>query len=326
MKKYIIIFLAGISTAVFGQNRGNETPLLTRSLTSEQVKSVEVKTSGGSISVVGVPADQARIEVFVRGNNGQTLSKEELKSRLEESYNVNISVSDSRVVAQASPKLRNISGKRSLSISFKVYAPEKVSTRLNTSGGSISLSNLEGIHDFATSGGSLSLNQVRGDVKGRTSGGSIRASASRGKIDLSTSGGSIDLQSLSGTIQARTSGGSVKATGISGELRAHTSGGSIRLSDLTCSVDAGTSGGQMDVSIAKVGEFVKLGNSGGNINVEILDHKGLNLEIKGNKVTSTALKNFNGERKEDRIEGKLNGGGVPVTINSGSGRVNFAVR
>jgi hypothetical protein len=323
MKKCIIIVFLSFCSALYGQNR--ETPYQTKSLSGQKIDQVEVSTSGGSISVTGVPESEARVEVYVHGNNAGSLSKEELENRLE-NYSLKISVSGNKVVAQASPREKNMNWKKGLSISFRVYVPEKVTSSLKTSGGSIHLANLTGNQDFSTSGGSLHIAKLRGNINGKTSGGSIHAEGSSGEIDLSTSGGSVNLTSLSGTIRANTSGGSIRSSNITGQLHTRTSGGSIRMSEMSCSLEASTSGGSIDVQMKDLGKYVKLENSGGNIQLQIPGSKGATLDIRGRKVSTSALKNFNGRMEDDKIEGSLNGGGIPVTVDASSGGVTLVVR
>jgi hypothetical protein len=323
-----------------------EEPYQTKSLVSESIKNVKVETSGGSISVMGVSNSEARIEVYVRPNNGKenTLTKEELQQRLAEDYELTISVSNNKLTAIAKPKERNMNWKKALNISFKVFSPQSVSTDLATSGGSIHLKNITGSQDFTTSGGSLHVDGVGGEVVGRTSGGSIHVENSKDKIDLSTSGGSIHakncngdlklatsggsvrLNDLNGHVKASTSGGSVIGNTIAGELSAHTSGGSIKLEDLSCSLETSTSGGHIDVAIKEFGRYVTITNSGGNINLQMPNNKGVDLKLRGDKINTTTLTNFSGSVEDDEIDGKLNGGGIPVTVRAGSGRIHLAMK
>lgn len=345
MKNFLLILLFAATTFSVSAQKTEKTPYLTKSLSGESVKNVKVETSGGSISVTGVSASEARLEVYISGNNSKDeLSKEEIESRLKELYTLDITVSGGRLEAKAKAKERNMNWKKSLSISFKVFVPKNVSTDLSTSGGSISLTNLSGNQEFSTSGGSLNVDKVEGKIDGATSGGSINLEDSKddielttsggsihakncqGKIRLATSGGSLDLSELSGDIKATTSGGSVNGMNISGELEAFTSGGSIRLSDLSCSVSAATSGGNVDVSIKELGKYVKLGNSGGNITLRLPANKGLDLELSANRIKTDNLANFSGKVEEEYIQGKMNGGGVPVTVKAGSGSIYFGVR
>ncbi len=151
-------------------------------------------------------------------------------------------------------------------------------------------------------------------------GGSIDAKNCDGELRLSTSGGSLNLKDLKGEIKAITSGGSVMGRNVEGELIAHTSGGSIHLRDLSCSLETSTSGGNIDVSIKQLGKYVKISNSAGNIDITLPKNKGLDLDLPG-RIGSTHFENFNGKIDENFLKGKLNGGGVPVTVDAGSGKV-----
>jgi len=341
MKKYLLFFALGaIQFSLKAQT--DKTPFMTKSLSNESIKDVEVETSGGSIAVSGVTTN-ARIEVYITSNNNKELTKEEIQQRLNDKYNLDISVANNKVKATARLKEKMTDWKKALNISFKVFVPRNVSTDLSTSGGSISLENLSGNLKFSTSGGSLNLDNVGGNVDGRTSGGSINLENSKDDIDLSTSGGSIDakncegklrlttsggsldLKDLKGDIRATTSGGSIHGSDVAGELITHTSGGSIHLSDLSCSLETSTSGGNIDVSIKELGKYIKISNSAGNIDVT-LPNKGLDLDLSASKIKTGQLNNFSGKVDDEEINGKLNGGGVPVRIDAGSGKISLSLR
>jgi len=346
MKKYLSLLLFAASNILILHAQTNQEPFMTKSLSNESIRNVEVQTSGGSIAVSGVNAGEARIEVYVKPNNNNgdadVLSKEEIQKRLTEDYNLNISVSNNKVTAVARSKDRNMNWKKGLSISFKVYVPQNVSTVLATIGGSISLDNLSGSQDFSTSGGSLSAQGLNGKIKGRTSGGSIHVADSKDDIDLATSGGSIEadncngnirlstsggslnLSSLKGNIEASTSGGSINGNSIDGALIAHTSGGSVNLRDLSCSVETSTSGGHINVAIKEFGKYAKISNSGGNIDLQLPYNKGINLNLSARRITTEALDNFRGNGERSRINGKLNGGGIPVDVSAGSGTISLS--
>ena len=344
MKKYLLFFLlAALQFSVKAQVKSSDKPFMTKSLSNESIKDVEVETSGGSISVSGVAATEARVEVYITSNNNKELTKEEIQQRLNEKYNLSVSVANNKVTATARQKEKITDWKKALNISFKVFVPKNVSTDLSTSGGSISLNNLSGNLKFSTSGGSLNIDNVSGNVDGRTSGGSIDLRNSKddidlstsggsidaknceGKLRLSTSGGSLDLKDLKGDIRATTSGGGIHGSDIEGELIAHTSGGSIHFSDLSCSLETSTSGGNIDVSIKELGKYIKISNSAGNVDVT-LPNKGLDLDLSASKIKTGQLTNFSGKVDEEEINGKLNGGGVPVRIDAGSGKISLSLR
>jgi len=326
--------------------KAQQTLYLTKSLSSETIKEIEAKTSGGSINVSGDHSQDARIEVYVSSNGHQiSLSKEEIEAKLNEDYDFSITVSNNKLTATSRPKHNFSNWKKALNISFKIFVPQNVSTDLSTSGGSISLNNLSGNEEFRTSGGSLTVEKLTGKINGETSGGSITVSDTKddidlgtsggsinatncsGKIRLTTSGGSLTLNDLKGDIKATTSGGSVNGKSISGELITSTSGGSVNLSALYCSLDASTSGGSINAEIKEVGKYVKLNNSGGHIDLTIPKDKGYDLKLYGDKMDRNfSLNNFSGTVKENKIEGTVNGGGIPVTVDANGGKVYLSFK
>jgi len=341
MKKYIILFIAACqSIAALAQD--NKTPYITKSLANAGIKNVYVSTSGGSITVSGGSGQEPRVEVYISGNGGLgTLSKDEIKKRLEENYTLDITVSGGEVRAVAKNKHdHNWDWRRSLNIGFKVYVPQNVSSKLETSGGSIHLDNLNGDERFETSGGSLHIDRLTGVIHGRTSGGSISVSNSKDNIDLETSGGSIrandcsgtiklgtsggsvHLEDLNGKINAETSGGSISASNIKGELKTGTSGGSINLTGLACSLDTYTSGGSIHAQLNEASKFIKIDASGGHVDLQLPSKQGYDLQLHADKVTAELGSSFSGTKEKDKVEGKLNGGGIRVDVN-GSNRVNL---
>lgn len=319
----------------------SEDPYITESLAGKNIDLVDVQTSGGYIKVLNAPKGEQRVEVYVRSNNWKSKrSDANIKDRLDRDYNLSIGMTGGTLKALAERRVKD-SWKNGLSISFKVYVEGNVDTDLSTSGGSINISGLTGNQKFRTSGGSIDVLDCHGQIDGRTSGGSVALDESDGNINLTTSGGSINardsegemylstsggsvrLNRLKGSIEAKTSGGSITGENINGDLNCRTSGGSINLDDLECGIAASTSGGSIRIDLVKLGKRVDLRNSGGNITVNMPLDQGIDLNLRGNKVYTTTLRNFDGEVSDDEIFGTLNGGGIPVTIRASSGRVSI---
>jgi hypothetical protein len=341
MKKlfnFLLVFIA--SSSLMAQN-SDEKPYITKTYQASDLRNLKVETSAGGITVAGQSGSEARVEVYIRPNNwnGSKVSKEEIEERLE-NYVISIKKEGDLLTATAKRKNNDWDNwKKSLSIGFKVYIPEKISTDLQTSGGGISLKNLTGTQRFSTSGGGLNLANLTGDIKGQTSGGGIKfinckekinlstsgggitAEDSDGEIRLSTSGGGLKLTNLKGKIKATTSGGGVSADDIRGELITSTSGGSIKVDDMEGSLDASTSGGGITVDMKSLGSYLTLSTSAGGIHVNMPLDKGMDLDLDGSKVRVPELAKFSGTIEKDRVRGKLNGGGIPVKMDASSGGV-----
>lgn len=344
MKKLLSLLTLGLSIISISYAQDKDTPYFVKTYQSSEIQNLNVRTSGGGITVTGQAGNEARVEIYVRPNNwnGSSISKAEIEERLRD-YELSVKKEGNTIYCVA--KRKNNSGwndwKKSLNISFKIYSPEKVSTDLQTSGGGITLKNLTGNLAFSTSGGGLRLANLGGNIKGRTSGGGIDISDSRDVIDVSTSGGGIEasnckgeirlgtsggglrLKKLHGNVKATTSGGGIRAEEISGELITSTSGGSIHLEDISASVRASTSGGGIHADIRSLGKYLSLSTSAGNISVRMPMDKGLDLDLDANRVRVPEIRNFSGRIEKDRVRGSVNGGGIPVTMDANSGSISI---
>ena len=61
-----------------------------------------------------------------------------------------------------------------------------------------------------------------------------------------------------------------------------------------------------------------------NIGLQMPGNKGVDLRHEANTIKTGALNNFSGKSDDDEINGTLNGGGIQVTVNAGSGRINLS--
>jgi hypothetical protein len=336
---FTLLFVACISTFALAQD--DKTPYTTQSLANDAITSVMVRTSAGGIHVSGESGQQPRIEVYIRGNNNQDISKDEIKKRLDENFDMSINVNNHKLEAIVKNKHDHIDWNNDgLSISFKIYVPQQVATDLKTSGGGIHLDNLKGDENFSTSGGGLDINTVNGVIRGITSGGGINVKNSGNDINLSTSGGGITaencngdirlrtsggglvLKDLKGTINATTSGGGVRGENIEGELFTGTSGGGIDLRNMNCSLDAHTSAGSLIAQMKQVGKYLKLGTNAGDIDLELPAKQGLDLNLNAERIDQHQFNGFQGDSDERHVHGTVNGGGASVFANANSGNIN----
>ena len=194
--------------------------------------------------------------------------------------------------------------------SFRVRVPERFNARLETSGGSISVGDLEGEVAVRTSGGSLRFGHIRGRVRGNTSGGSITLDGTTGDVDVETSGGSIRLGDVGGTVRAHTSGGSITISEVGGDVSAQTSGGSI-----TASITRQPRG------------QCRLETSGGSIRVAVAEGVGLDLDARtsGGRVRSDFHPDHDRDRRHsgsDALQGEIGRGGPTLYLRTSAGGIH----
>lgn len=260
---------------------------------------IEVRTSGGSIEVVGDDTDEVRVEMYVRDRGRIVMPEDDDLSE----YKITIEKRGNTVIAEAERE-RKRGNWRGPSISFKVYGPVRATADVRTSGGSIELYNMIGDQNARTSGGSITVEQIGGNV------------------ELRTSGGSITIDDVEGAVGARTSGGRIRADNVSGGITARTSGGSITLESVSGDVEARTSGGSINAEVGTPDRIIDLRTSGGSINITVPGDLGYDLDLRGNRVRAD-LNNFQGEYDRNDVEGTLNGGGIRIEARTSGGTVTL---
>ncbi len=257
---------------------------------------LELETDAGSIDIRTDDKDSVRVSVERSGKNA-----DDLDVSFEQSGN------KLKITGDWNEDKKGWWGGTSIKVRFKITLPREFDLDLSTSGGSISVSDLNGELRAHTSGGSLRFGQIEGQIKAHTSGGSIQVAGGGAKVDVHTSGGSIDIGDVSGPVVAKTSGGSISIDKVSGSIDASTSGGSVRAninSPLNSKSSLSTSGGTVHVTIAKslALDIDAVAGSGG-----------VRSEIP-----------VDGQTRADRkLRGSINGGGVKLSLRSGGGGIRI---
>ncbi len=298
---FLVLVLLSLPLSVFADDFRAD-PYLTKQFTLSGAGNLRVETSGSTVSVAGTAGNQAVVEMYVK-LDGKEIEREDPRVEKElENYTLDISQSGNTVSLIVKRKTNTSRSK--LNLSFKLRVPREMSAKFQSSGGSIAIDGLNGKQDVASSGGSIQLINSSGQVKTQSSGGSFRVENFEGNVDVKTSGGSIKVNQLTGDLMIGSSGGSVNLEEIAGSIVVNSSGGSVK------------------AQLSKLEKELTLKSSGGSITAVVPKGLGLNLDISGGRVNSP-LSNFDGEIKKDKIVGKVNGGGIPVTMQSSGGSINL---
>ncbi|MEL6924724.1 MAG: DUF4097 family beta strand repeat-containing protein [Bacteroidota bacterium] len=317
----IVQFVSNDDAKEYTTQRGDN-PTFTEKFTMNGPGFLDVTTSGGGIKVEGSSGNEVEVQVFVRKNGRLLSNSNSLMEELQNDYNLKIEKDGDRITAYTKREGNYGWSKKSLSIGFKVYVPMEMTCDLRTSGGGIKMAKLIGAQQVRTSGGGISMEEIKGAVDASTSGGGIKVSNQLGNLKLNTSGGRIQVANAKGDVNGRTSGGSIKIEDIDGEVDVRTSGGSIGLYGMMPSVKASTSGGGIKAEIKGLQKRLDLNTSGGSITATVPGGMGMDLYLRGNHV-NVDLQNFSGTSKKGKVDGSMNGGGLPVNMTTSGGSVNL---
>ncbi len=210
-------------------------------------------------------------------------------------------------------------------VEYRVSVPRKFDADVETSGGSISATDLKGEVTARTAGGSLKFENIDGPLNGRTSGGSITLAGGKGSALLHTSGGSIHISEVTGDVDASTSGGAISIERAGGRVKARTSGGSIEVREASGAIDASTSGGGVTASLrGQPKEGCRLSTSGGSISVSLAKdiHMDLDASASGGSVWTDFPVPTSNDRHQRELHAPLNGGGPLLYLHTSGGGIS----
>ena len=280
---------------------------------------LNVAVSDGDVTVV--PGKNGSIEVLYIvyfNNHFVDISKEELGKYmiLDFKHNENtLNIS----VHHRKPYNR----KNRYEVSLKIYTPVQTLCNLKSSDGDIEVSGLKADQKCKTSDGDIVMKNISGNLDLHTSDGDIDISKISGDIILKTSDGDVIVSGAEGTANLITSDGDIKLKEVTGAISAETSDGDITIRDCNGSLSAITSDGDIRGNLLKVTNKLSFRTSDGDINITIPSGLGLNLKAKG-ETLRIPLMNFSGSTEDHRIEGTINGGGIPVEFITTDGTITLS--
>jgi hypothetical protein len=275
---------------IFGENKKIE-----QKYSVQPDGKLQIDADVGSISIIGTERNEVSIIVYARGD------KDELdKLNIKMSQDGNTVTIDGRY---SRGHLRWFNTEW-LDVLFEIEVPKKFNLDLQTAGGNIEIESIEGSIEGETSGGNLTLEDLTGNVRMTTSGGNVDIRRASGDFRLETSGGNMVAQDVTGPLYMETSGGNIDIRECDGKIYASTSGGNVRASvKSNQGIDLSTSGGNISVRVpSAITADVRAEASGGDVSCEL---------------------EFSGKLKEGSMDGKINGGGKLIRLDTSGGDITI---
>ncbi len=233
---------------------------MTRSFDVERGQRLDLRMeTGGDITVTAWDRNEVSIKAWREGRDADDITIEMDDSR----YGVVIST-------EFESRRRNYSG----SVDFEIMVPARFDVELNTMGGDVNITGIEGEFEGQTMGGDIELRDLKGEADLQTMGGEILVMDSELDGKVHTMGGSVRVEDVSGGLDASSMGGTVRFTGqrgssSNGPVKLSTMGGAIKLDDAPEGAEVSTMGGAITIRSAR--EFVEASTMGGPITINEVD-------------------------------------------------------
>ena len=280
---------------------------------------LQIETGSGSINVRTGSSSEVRVTGHIRASDW-TGSAEERVRRLESNPPILQSGNDIRIGHIDDPELRH-----DISISYEVVVPANTELRSTSGSGSQEISGISGSLDANCGSGGMRISNI---------GSSVRAHSGSGDIDIDGAGGNVVVRAGSGSIQARrVAGGFDGETGSGhitleqtapGSVRVSNGSGGLELRNVHGSLQAQTGSGDIKVEGEATGGWMVHTGSGSvemrlpqNASFDLDAHTGSGSIRLGHPVT------VQGEIGKKDVRGKVGGGGVTVSVQTGSGTIEI---
>jgi hypothetical protein len=168
------------------------------------------------------------------------------------------------------------------------------------------------------------------DLQARTSDGSLKVYGIGGNLDLHTSDGSVDVADTTGALHLLASDGSIHIHNVAGTLESRSSDGSVQINGRFTAVQVRTSDGSLDLALdqgSKLDTASRIEASDGSVRIHLPSSLAADLEVHtgdGHVDCNLPLVldgyHSSGDSHHN-LRGKLNGGGVPFSIQTHDGNV-----
>lgn len=262
---------------------------------------VNVRSTNGSITVKTGTSNIVKVEMYVTRRGLSILSSE----KLGDDYRFVFRQRNNTVFAE----VINLKGAASTSnmpvFDFVVYVPEKSNA------------------SFLTNFGDISISGVEGDVDARTSRGEIITERTSGLYRLSTTSGGVHVDGHRGSVFTNAIQGDVNYNEVHGETRIKVLSGNVDLRSMRGSVLVHCTNGNIDYTARMVDQLVNLESVVGNINVSLPGTGAFTFTANANQIDVDRQVALVGQISGRAVQATMNGGGVPVVLQSKVGQISI---
>lgn len=260
-------------------------------------------TIDGDISVSASVERQITVH-FIAKRDNKLLDMN--MNELSEYFNISIADNEDGLMIETRPKLGNslLDRRNRINLDFKVFAPARTTCDLTTVDGDLSIKGLEANQQYKTTDGNISVQGIKGDVMSSTVDGDIHIQETIGRVEAKSTDGDIELGNVTGNVQLKTVDGDIAFDILAGEIISSTTDGDIQ----------GT--------VSALNAPCSCRTTDGDIHMTLPNEAGFNIEMKGESLGFN-FKRFEGDIKDEYLKGKVNGGGVSVTLLTNDGDIEL---
>ena len=283
---------------------------------------LSVATGSGSIHLHAGSDSQMHIIGHIHGNKGW-MSGSDVDARIREiAANPPIAQSGNQVTVG---DRHNNDLYRSIGIDYDISLPRNSTITASSGSGDVDIQDVGSSLKAETGSGNLNVANLDGAVTVQTGSGDVKAESLGSGAKLGTGSGTIDAEGMRGAVSLDTGSGDIRLQqNGSAEVKAQTGSGSIRANGVNGGLKAGTGSGDIEINGQPTADW-KLDSGSGSIRLGVGNGAKftLNAETGSGTVHVDQPITMQGDLNRHHVRGAVNGGGVMVRAETGSGDISI---
>lgn len=280
---------------------------------------LNLTTGSGDIHIASGAAGQVQIKARIRANNWFGGNEEERIHQIES--NPPIQQTGNTI------HIGNLDGMlgHNLSISYEVVVPPDTRLHAHSGSGDQEISGLQGPINVESGSGNLRISDIGSMVEAETGSGDVDIREVKGDLRTKTGSGTIHAMNVAGGLEAHSGSGDIEFTQTKpGSVHVTTGSGDVELRGVKGSVDAEAGSGGIHVEGAPTGSW-NLHTGSGGVQLKLVADAAYDLDAQtsSGSITVSAPVTVQGTIGRKELRGKVHGGGIPMTIRTGSGDIEI---
>jgi hypothetical protein len=213
------------------------------------------------------------------------------------------------------------------SVALRVFVPREFSLDLRSASGPIRIEDVSGAIRARTTDGRLEVRAADGPLRVHSATGTVSLREISGDVEVRAQDAAIELDWIRGRVDARTGAGDIAANHLEGAIELSSDRGEIQLRDVRGPVTARTELGPIFASfLADASGSLETQRGSLEVTLPARSHIVLEASAKRGAVELGPGLGFEGERAQDHLSGRLNGGGETLRLYSAHGSVRVDPR
>jgi len=281
---------------------------------------IDLSTGSGNIQVRSGNSGQVQITGRIKVTNWFSGDSEARVKQIEANPPIQQSGNDIRIGHIDDPELR-----RNVSISYDVIVPADTQLRSHSGSGNQTIEGIQGSAEVEAGSGDLKISNIGNTVRADTGSGGIQIDQVKGNVHAKAGSGDIRGTGIAGGFEGRTGSGHIRVEQTApGSVNVETGSGGIELTGVHGSLGASAGSGNISAEGSPTGSWT-VHTGSGTVRLKIASGMAFDLDARSSSgsITVSQPMTVQGTIARKEIHGKVNGGGVSVRVETGSGNVEI---